>query len=491
MKIGLIPLDERPVNVRLPQQVATIANIEILTPPADLLPRFRHPASHDALAAWLIQQASSCDALIVSIETLVYGGLIASRIHDTETETLTARLDVLRQIKAHHPDLPIYAFNLITRISRHNDNTEEPLYWATYGAKLFHLSQLIHQDIAGHDVTDELEMLKENIPFEYLADFTQRRYRNNIINRMVIDMVHENVIDLLVLSSDDTSQWGIASQEKAALIDHVNQYQLSQQVLMYPGADEIGAILVARLLNTQHRRPPLIYPQYLVNGGENIIAPFEDSPVSVTVERQISAVGAQIASTPDEADLLLLINPPVDSTSEWVRDRTSQELSKLMLMGETLKHLPNDKPLLVADVAFANGGDPYLINTLAEHIGLHNLTAYAGWNTAGNSIGTAIATGCAALAVVRGMQMTALLAHRIYEDLVYQTYIRAQIRKQHNNQEPANDAEVQAYQQEIFDAMKAHSPSICGWTLKPNSLRLPWRRTFEIDFDLIPDEDTP
>ncbi len=53
MRIALVPLDERPVNVDLPRQVAAIAGAELLLPPAEAMPVFRRPADVAALHGWL------------------------------------------------------------------------------------------------------------------------------------------------------------------------------------------------------------------------------------------------------------------------------------------------------------------------------------------------------------------------------------------------------------------------------------------------------
>jgi hypothetical protein len=44
MRIALLPLDDRPVNGRLPAMVAAIAGAELLMPPVELLPRMREPS---------------------------------------------------------------------------------------------------------------------------------------------------------------------------------------------------------------------------------------------------------------------------------------------------------------------------------------------------------------------------------------------------------------------------------------------------------------
>jgi hypothetical protein len=57
VQIALLPLDERPVNTRLPADVAAIAGGRVLLPPASILPSMRRPGDTSALREWLHQTA--------------------------------------------------------------------------------------------------------------------------------------------------------------------------------------------------------------------------------------------------------------------------------------------------------------------------------------------------------------------------------------------------------------------------------------------------
>ncbi|MBN9344954.1 MAG: DUF4127 family protein, partial [Devosia sp.] len=78
-RIALLPLDERPVNVRLPADVAAIAGASLALPPRETLPDLRKAGRADELGAWLEAASDAADALVVSTDMLCYGGLIASR----------------------------------------------------------------------------------------------------------------------------------------------------------------------------------------------------------------------------------------------------------------------------------------------------------------------------------------------------------------------------------------------------------------------------
>ncbi len=154
MRIGLIPLDERPVNTRYPAQIAAIAGVELIVPPTELLSQGRTPTPADGLGTWLDEQAAELDALIVSFEMLGYGGLIASRITDEPAGTIIGRVERLRNVKKRHPELRILGFNVITRVSNADDAVEEPAYWAGYGRRLYQLSGLLDREALGETVAD-------------------------------------------------------------------------------------------------------------------------------------------------------------------------------------------------------------------------------------------------------------------------------------------------------------------------------------------------
>jgi hypothetical protein len=253
---------------------------------------------------------------------------------------------------------------------------------------------------------------------------------------------------------------------------------------MYPGADEVGAVMTARLCGSKSGRTPSFRPIYLVEGGEKIIAPFEDSPVQVTVERQIRAVGGQLSDDAD-ADVWLFVHPPVDSASEWVRDypnehRSATEYADLTAAVRQIgAALDAGRRVALADVAYANGASHTLIRLLPAN-DLRRLIAFGAWNTAGNTIGTVVAQ--AAAAIDGSIDANAsFLAHRLIEDYGYQTLVRPQVRawlrETTGRAEPtdANLAQTAAY---IAERLPAYLDR------RAVRVRLPWSRTFEVDFDI-------
>jgi hypothetical protein len=510
MHIGLIPLDERPVNTRYPAMIARIAGVDLALPPQAARSRLRTPASCDRLLAWLHDMAPTLDALIVSCEMLGYGGLIAARTTQEPAGQIIARLDALRAIRGQRPTLPILGFNLITRISNANDATEEPDYWGQYGARLYRYSQLVDRQAQGQPVAAELDALRAELPAQAVQNWLQRRGRNHTVNLAALQLLADGVFDLLVLSSDDTSPYGLPSREKRWLAEWAGLLGLAADghgrdgahpaLLMYPGADEVGCALLARLINAHAGATPRILPCYGVPGGAEVVAPYEDGPVRVTVERQIRAVGGVVAT--DEADLWLAVDPPTPRRDTWnpayaEQEKTERQPHLNVLVEQVQQRLEASQPAVVADVAYPNGADPVLVDLLRARVALPDLAAYGAWNTAGNTIGTALAQGCAARLITTPAQRSAqeaFLLHRFVEDWGYQHLVRQQARAwlqaETGRNEPvaADLPALTAWIAQRLNALVHDLPGFDnGWRV--TNVCLPWQRLFEVDFDLLAPED--
>ena len=72
LKLVLVPLDERPVNTRIPEMLGAIGGAEVLLPPLSMRGFQRVPADLDAVAKWLQKTAQNADAAIVSWSFLAW-----------------------------------------------------------------------------------------------------------------------------------------------------------------------------------------------------------------------------------------------------------------------------------------------------------------------------------------------------------------------------------------------------------------------------------
>ncbi|MFD2078529.1 Protein of unknown function [Actinopolymorpha cephalotaxi] len=503
MRIALLPLDERPVNATLPAHIAAIAGAEVLTPPAELLPRMRTPGRADELAGWLAEVAGEVDALVVSLDTLGYGGLIGSRTTQDAASAVVERLAVLERIRPRHPRLPITAVTTVMRASRSYSPAEEPEYWSRHGVELHDLGGALHREFLGEP--HERERLTAAVPADVQADFWLRRLRNHTVDLFTLGLAGRGTLDTLLVTADDTAPRAAGSLEQVWLRHWVSATGLGTRVLMYPGADEVGSVLVARALadGEQVEEEVRIAVEFREEGGADRIAPYENVPIAAGVARQIAAAGAEVVpfgGEHDDADAVIVVHAPDprrgdqtrrgEATDQAVVDAVVDRVAELVEAGSSVG---------VADVRYVNGADPALVRALAERGVLDRITAYGGWNTAGNTVGSVVAALVAHVVGHRRggvdeIAQSRLRWHRIVEDYAYQAVVRGELAQEqpygdHMSVPFADQADVESYLERCAKRLPEVAEQLGGadarrWLV--TSPRLPWGRTFEIDFDLVP-----
>lgn len=496
MKIGFIPLDERPVNTRYPEILAQIIGIDLIKPEQSILSQRRQAGDCSAIGDWLNDNIASLDALIIAIPTFGYGGLIASRITHESIGQIIQQLEQLRAIRQNYPDLKIFVFDLIMRTSRSNDGLEEPSYWSEVGTKIYEYQQLWDRSQQGQDIDNKLNEVRQSIPDSHLQDFTQRRLRNHIINLTELHMLSDGVFDLLVISSDDTSEYGMGTQEKRWLREQVQRMNLQEStLLMYPGADEVGAVLLARAINESRQFKPKFVLEVAINGDEELIAPFEDSPVRVTLERQIHALGGELIDDIKQADFIVAMNPPsrenpmqFPDPSAVADDRQYRETHLQAFSLKIQEWVDAGHQVIVVDVAYPNGSDTAFIEALRKTVAIDQLAAYGAWNTAGNTIGVALAQGIATHFASNQVDQQRFLVRRFVEDWAYQAIVRyemwQEVQDSHEEYLKRSDEILQLIEERLQMHLASLKPFGETWRIVSGSVRHPWQRLFEVDFDL-------
>jgi hypothetical protein len=479
----LIPLDARPCTYRFPSDLAAIAGLPVLTPPTPMLGDLRQSADPDALQAWLLAHAPQASALVIALDTLAYGGLIPSRRDQTPLPQLQARLDTLRHLKTQFPDLPLYGFSVTMRLSDSNDATEEKPYWAQYGKLLFRYSFHLDKFEQEHDPQDQTIALeaKDQIPAEILEDYRETRARNFAINRMLIDWTAEGILDLLLLTQDDTSRFGFNVREQRQLLADVADKHLADRVRIYPGADEVASVLVARHLNRTTGRTPAFHMTTSTPDGATITAMYEDRPLAATVAGQVAAAGGRLVERLEDADIRLMLNTPSSGQGDLAL-RIRMELPDtpprdLEPFARALADTPC--PVALADVAYANGADPALFKHFQDY---PKLAAFAAWNTAGNTLGTVVAQTSAFLAMQDPQAQKQFIMDRMADDLLYQAYLRPELQLELAAGRHIDDLEPEVGPR-LETLWRAHFPQ---FPIKGITASLPWHRLFEADIRVQP-----
>ena len=508
LTIALVPLDERPANTRYPQMLGAIGGATILLPPPEIRGLQRVPADLDAVAAWLGEAAGTADAAIVSADFLGFGNLINARISQDSAAQVLARLDPLATL---NPACPVHAFSLITRVANADEAVEEPEYWAEWGTTFYRYARLTHRAERG-EPTDEGERarLEATLPPALKADWLTRRLRNHTVNLGLLDMAARGRIASLRLTSDDTSPFGFPSRERDWLggWPRLIGPALADRVMMHPGADEVGSALLSTLLLARAGRTPRVGIVYSHPGDDCLVAPYEDRPVRETVEGQIRACGCAVADSLDDCDFVLGVATPSPRRTDYrleyaAEDRRERTPVYRAFLAELAQWQARGVLVALADVAYPNGSDPLLAELLLAPdapLAPGRLAAYGAWNTAGNTLGVVVAQAACALLIGddtdRAQAQRVFLAHRFLEDWGYQTVTRRQARaeaerlwgrREPGPDDPEQQTALAAFLEERLAARLAELQARGigdGLRLTPGSARLPWRRTFEVDFTL-------
>lgn len=486
MKILLLPLDERPCNASFPGRLFPADKVQILLPRK--LGHKKHPADFSVLSDFLFEKAKDADALLLSLDMLLYGGLIPSRLHHLKTETLFSRLHLIRELKEKYPSLPIYAFATVMRCPAYSSDDEEPDYYESFGSAIHARGVLMHRALAGLTTSSESEgpvpspagLLpaasgeeESGASFSFalagtpsaepasasslddgdsqdpepclssdfetcLEDYLARRALNKQLSLQALELVKEGILESIVFPQDDSMRFGFPAMDQEEIRRRILTLGLTERAMMYPGSDEIALTLLCRLLLNHHGLLPKVYVKYLTDGARSLIPLYEGLPLSATTSYQLHAAGCVTADTCAEADIVLLETAPSGPMEEaWSQPSRSPSYFAERNFPEMLSFIQRmrsaGKVVTVADNAYANGGDLDLIRILdADHL-LMDLQGYAGWNTNANTMGCAIAMGvCAFLYGEQGLfpdpaaeaQRRNFLISRYLEDACYQADVR-------------------------------------------------------------------
>jgi hypothetical protein len=483
--LALVPLDERPVCTGLPVAIAGVAGVGVLLPPAHCLPTWCRGGDADGLGAWLRATSPTAVAAVVSLEGLGLGGLIPSRLGHESVLDVRRRWEPLDEL-----GIPVHASIAVPRAPNSQDTDEEPAYWADHGPGLHRLSLALVDGV-------HLDSARAVVPPQVRTDWLVRRLRQYQLALSAIELTARGTLASLLIGIDDAVPGSLSCADASSLDTWAQRLELGRRVLVQPGADEAGAVLVSRaLLALSGGTAPRVSvacadPEHLRR-----VAPYEVAPVGETAAGQLRAAGAVVVDDSSTADAVLVVHPP-DGSGDWAlcppfsTDRRAAVRTADLVASQFRAAGGTARPVAVADVAQPNGADPELVHALSRDGVLGSVSAYAGWNTAGNTLGTAAAH---LLAVVAGHRLgtydaeahRALLTRRLVEDWAWMSVQRPALRRRLGLDPRRHDRgtvgadELPAVEAGLNQNLAA-LPETRQWRVARGSAVLPWNRTFEID----------
>lgn len=478
IKVGLIPLDSRPCNTSWIVSLARIAKMEIVMYPRSACGNLFTGANIDLIMPWLKENIAQMQYLIISTDGLCYGGLIQARKAQIDLEKVIKQLEVIKELKKQYPALKIYVFDTIMRTAITTFDDESHQYYQAMNefARLKGAYYFFHQE---EDLA-KLKKLEETIPERILGIYLKARKTKLFLNKYFLSLVKDKVLDKMILLQEDSSPYGIQAIDQVEIKEQMEKDHLTDQVEFYNGTDEGAAVLLARIINEEYHLTPTAY---LLVPTPKILDKchlFEDRPFSENLLKMLETIGIKLVDDLDKASFVLAIFAEEQNHSlelnEYIEVPINRDESYLAYI-KKLNGLIKQKPVLLVDLFFPNGGSFELLND----IDYRNLLGYSAWNTSSNALGSALCNAMAYLANPKSPANQAFLKERIMDDCIYQYIVRRKVSKILYEQKcsvfnlqdatPLATAEI-AKMIHQYDYMIDYTPyQFC----------LPWRRMFEIE----------
>ncbi|WP_068675188.1 DUF4127 family protein [Oceanobacillus sp. Castelsardo] len=492
-----VPLDDRPVSTEVPKQLGNITGMELVLPPNEWIGHFETPGNTKALSHWVLEQAENVDGFVLSSDMLVYGGLVASRTGNLSQEDAMKNLLLLKTIKKLFPEKPIYVYSSLLRLA---PTARDESYMEAY-------TNIRKWAIAkGTDgKEDEASRLENELDSEFLAHYKDIRKRNTIINETLISFVKEGTIDYLIYGQDDAAKFGLHKQEQESLKNSITE-NIKQNVSLLSGTDEMASLLISRFAVEVYNVTPNIQVVYDSPLAPSWIPPMEYVEMKENITEHIRAIGGRMTENSTEADFYYFV-------------KTKYTPESRSFVHKMKEYTNEEKPIAIVDTAIINKASSMFVEDILHNVDMGSISAYSGWNTAGNSIGLSLSTAIMREVYLettddktmeQKVEQTKHHAELVFRSFLIDygyktnayTWLSEEIKE--NGDDPLAlgdatkkyEAQVQdilekeaafifkkAFEEKHFYLSRNHKASIIIDKLSPFSATLPWNRLFEVDIN--------
>jgi hypothetical protein len=484
-----VPSDDRPVSLAYVVDTASAVGVTILTPPEALLASRTRDGDATGLWEWVDERCGEVDSLILSADSLLYGGLVSSRTHELNPELLQQRLAQFSRLQTLNPSMRLYVFSTVMRTPKFSAGGVEPPYYEQYGYRIFQRSALQDkQELQALTPAEKerLATLRAEVPVADWTDWQARRDKNLRMNAGLIDLAQQGLLNYLLIGRDDTAPYSQSHRETRGLLKLTAGIQGSR-FATFPGADQLGMILLTRAVNEFNGRMPVVVVRYTPGVGPGTVPTYEDQATGQTTFDHILAAGGVPLLTPALADVILAVNTPADGITHEADSsaNTVQVSPAVRQFADDVQHwLQAGKKVAVADIAFGNGADNALMAEMSARGLLPQLAAYSGWNTASNTTGYAIGQGMLADSM-SDRDRRQLLTVRYLDDWAYQANIRNELNQSINYPRGGSLVLLDDRRPELMTAAESKLRSfadryLAGLPTANLHAEFPWNRMFEI-----------
>ena len=401
MKVLYVPLDDRACNYEFPYALSRLTdNIELLRPPHVWMGFLKQGADVEKIWDWIFQNAGDCEYAILCVDTLVYGNLVNSRIHNLSIDVCMERMDRFRELKEKIPKIKLHAFNLVARVAAYNNSFEDPMYWDVYGYDIWRYTCFLDRESRGEISEREREeknKIEKKIPEEVMTDFVERRNIDREVNKKSALLVKDNVFDTLNIPKDDNGEYGMSAMDSQVMLNEVNRLGISHRVYIYPGTDEVACNIFTRIFCESKSYLPRVYVRYSATNAPFVVPKYEDRLLGESIKWQIHSAGGIFEECAEFSDCMLAVN--MSGTKQVEASRQKEDIDSAFRTSINIHEFLNyikfyrkimDKSIGIAEISCCNGCENSFMEMMMQLDVFPYITAFGGWNTAQNTIGVVL-----------------------------------------------------------------------------------------------------
>lgn len=418
--IALIPLDSRPCNWLFPLRLADIAGVRLFVPPLEFLGWREKPGDAQALFDWLNGLPIQLEGILVSLDALLYGGLVQSRSADVREKSPEQIAEFLSIFLRSRPGCRLHCFKTVPRIGTTLLKSSDLALYNEILKKGQGAQADADADAEEKSAEPPTEKSPEEIEkekaFQELVDVAYGEYLKGRTRNL--EDHTELLASLLPMATswciavEDGSESGPQLGEVDSLMSSISG-ELVRKVSVVNGCDEQGMVMLARHLrdSVEGRLPVGIWWSFpdsaarmakfeCFTAGQNLakflehlrLSPIDPGIGTWSSDPQIVLGGADEDILKRKVPLLMINNFEREQGDHMTDGKPcpipQYPASPIPFLGPLL--LANLVDVYIADIAWANGGDPALDEAFAQGNGNY-LSGYSSWNTAGNTFGKALA----------------------------------------------------------------------------------------------------
>lgn len=478
-RVVILPLDDRPLNYAAVVRAAAALPLEVIFPPRELIGSRERTPELFHVARWLI--SNSADAsLVLSLDALLYGGLIQARAAKPGSPRAQEALKLLKHITSR--TISASAF----------------LVWKRVWGNIFTQRSLERMPVIQQASVKLAEMARENgvralyerlaikpeplcgLPLDDVALLATTRYAMLLEAKQAVQACASANIQLHI-AVEDSIRGGVQEEELEWLRTNTDA-----PFTVADGADEAGAVLLAAKAAMLPGVPRL---KVCAGNDLDVVAPYESMSVGNNLRTLCGLVNADITGDASAARMIFNGMPEdCDLFTRLAAGELQAEEPDALLSSVIPAQSFSDE--VICELTATNGINPSLLERFAKDA--TPPLAISQMNTVSNRIGHTLLLATATSAPASEDGIAQLVVAQYIEDLFYNAYLRTWAVNKFGGIEPEDEATCFAAEAEMsliataFAQRKFNGACLMGKRIQVGCvrLRLPWKRWFECEVDI-------